>query len=139
MAKRKLVALVTMKILTPYRINEVFCETPENAEKLLHPNMTKGDFGPIYPEVKVRRFNPDSDMPLLLSNRSLNKKDHDVLMKKLNPDYVPAEVTAGEFESAISNILDKYRPVDQEETIQEATGTENPPRRGPGRPAKATA
>lgn len=80
-----LVLLVTTDTLTPYKKGEVFGVTPEVAEKLLTKDMTMTDFGPKYPVVKVRRFDPEKDTELLLQNRTLNQREHAKLEAKLHP------------------------------------------------------
>ena len=78
-----LVLLVTLDVMTPFRKGEVFGVSPEMAEKLLTKDMTLTDFGPKYPVVKCRRYNPEKDQELLLANRTLNQREHKKLEEKL--------------------------------------------------------
>lgn len=80
-----LVLLVAKETFTPYKKGEVFGVTPEVAEKLLTRDMTMTDFGPKYPVVKCRRFDPKQDMELLLQNGTLNQREHEKLVAKLHP------------------------------------------------------
>lgn len=80
-----LVLLVATDTFTPYKKGEVFGVTPDVAEKLLTRDMTNNDFGPKYPVVKCRRFDPEKDMELILQNRTLNQREHEKLEAKLHP------------------------------------------------------
>lgn len=84
-ANSNLVLLVAKEVFTPYKKGEVFGVTPEVAEKLLTRDMTNTDFGPKYPVVKVRRFDPEKDTELLLRNGTLNQREHAKLEAKLYP------------------------------------------------------
>lgn len=68
-----LVLLVATETITPYKKGEVFGVSPEAAEKLLTRDMTPTDFGPKYPNVKVRRYIPEQDEELLLQNHTDRK------------------------------------------------------------------
>jgi len=109
--KRKLVALVSLEVFTPYKLGEVFCVPEEDAVKLLTKDLTKNEYGvPRYPKVKCRPFNPDLDGDLLLSTGSLNLDDHNVLLKSLHPDRPEVEVRMTQYESEITNLLDGIEP-----------------------------
>lgn len=69
------VTLVALEAFTPYRKDEVFTVTREEADKVLKPNLRENDFGPIYPNVKVREFDPETDAHLLVKGGSLNQKE----------------------------------------------------------------
>ena len=105
--KRKMVTLVTLEVLTPYKAGEVFSVTEEEAEKLLTRNTEKTDFGPKYPRVKVRKFDSRVDGERLLEERSLNVKAHNALQSKLRPDAAPVKAVSAEFESPLTDLLDK--------------------------------
>ena len=87
----QLVPLVTLEVMTPYKAGEVFAVPPAVAKKLLKVDMTKTDFGPKYPRVKVRLYNPDRDEPLNLSNGTLNQEEHKKLLQRLHPELVEEE------------------------------------------------
>lgn len=78
-----MVALVALDTFTPYKKDEVFAVTRKEANALLVKNMRENDFGPIYPVVKVRLFDEESDGHLLLKNGVLNQKEHAALEAKL--------------------------------------------------------
>lgn len=84
----QLVPLVTLEVLTPYKAGEVFAVPPAVAKKLLKVDMTKTDFGPKYPRVKVRLYNPDRDEALTLTNGTLNQEEHKKLLQRLHPELV---------------------------------------------------
>jgi hypothetical protein len=77
------VVLVALETFTPYKKGEVFAVTEKEAEAVLTPNLRNNDFGPIYPGVKVRKYDPESDAHLLLKNGVLNRKEHRALSAKL--------------------------------------------------------
>lgn len=83
MADNDNVTLVALETFTPYRKDEVFTVSKKEADALLRPNLRENDFGPIYPNVKVREFNPESDSHLLLKNGALNQKERAGLEAKL--------------------------------------------------------
>ncbi len=69
------VTLVAVEAFTPYRKDEVFTVTKKEADAILKPNLRENDFGPIYPNVKVREFDPETDAHLLVKGGSLNQKE----------------------------------------------------------------
>lgn len=86
------VRLVSKEILTPYKREEVFSVSKEDAEKLLKADRSLTDFGPKYPVVKARPFDAKKgDEQLLLDNKYLNQEEHDLLQEKLHPGTVPKE------------------------------------------------
>ncbi len=79
----KRVSLVALETFTPYKKDEVFTVSQEEADALLKPNLRENDFGPIYPNVKVRLYDPEGDAHLLLKNKVLNQKEHEALEAKM--------------------------------------------------------
>jgi hypothetical protein len=130
--KRKLVTLVAMETLTPYKAGEVFSVSEEDAELLLNRNTEKTDFGTRYPKVKVRKFDPRVDADKLLDEHSLNIEAHNALQKKLRPDAAPLRVQSSEMENDITKLLDDagYTPTEEEVTEKTGSATTPAPHRG---------
>lgn len=78
------VTLVALESFSPYKKDDVFTVTRKEAEAVLKPNLRENDFGPIYPNVKVREFDPESDAHLLIKGGTLNQKEREALNAKLN-------------------------------------------------------
>lgn len=78
------VTLVALESFSPYKKDDVFTVTRKEAEAVLKPNLRENDFGPIYPNVKVREFDPESDAHLLIKGGTLNQKERETLNAKLN-------------------------------------------------------
>lgn len=104
--KRKMVTLVALEILTPYKAGEVFSVSEEDADKLLNRNNEKTDFGIRNAKVRVRKFDPRVDGERLLDEHSLNIKAHNALQKKLRPNLPAVEAPTSDFENSITNLLD---------------------------------
>ncbi len=78
------VTLVAVDTFPPYRKGEVFTVDKKVAEVLLSGSTRQNDFGPVYPQVKVREYDPETDEHLLLQNGTLNQKDAARLREKLS-------------------------------------------------------
>lgn len=81
--KPETVTLVAVEAFSPYKKDEVFTVTAKEADMLLKPNLRENDFGPVYPNVKVRVYDEETDASLLLKNGVLNSKEHAALEAKL--------------------------------------------------------
>lgn len=124
--KRKMVALVTTAVLTPYKAHEVFCVSETDAAKLLSIDKSKNDYGiPRNPVVKVEPFDPEKHGELLLASGSLNLADHNRLLSRLHPDRPPLEVRMTQYESEISNLLDEIDPERAAETLASVKAEEH--------------
>jgi hypothetical protein len=78
------VTLVALESFSPYKKDDVFTVSKKEASAVLSPNLRDSDFGPIYPNVKVRLYDPESDVHLLLKGGSLNQKERDTLEAKIS-------------------------------------------------------
>lgn len=105
--KQKMVTLVTLEVLTPYKAGEVFTVTEEDAVKLLNRNNEKNDFGPKYPRVKVRKFDARVDGERLLDEHSLSVDAHNALQAKLRPNLPKVNAVSAEFVSPVTELLDQ--------------------------------
>ncbi len=127
--KRKLVALVTNEVFTPYKAGEVFCVPEEDAQKLLREDKTRNEYGVArYPKVKVRLFNPEIDGDLLLKNGSLNMEDHNLLLNKLHPDRPAISLRISQYKSEITDMLDGLDPERGRKVIVENEVKETDPK-----------
>lgn len=126
-AKRKLVTLVALETITPYKAGEVFSVSQEDAELLLTPNRERTDFGARYPRVKVRKFDPRVDGERLLDEHSLNVEAHNVLQKKLRPNLPAVKKQSSEFENDVTKLLDDAGYVPTVVEVTETTGDATTP------------
>ncbi len=120
--KRKLIALISTDILTPYKANEVFCVPEEDAAKLLTVDRSKNEYGvPRYPKVKARLFDVEKDGEALLAAGSLNLDDHNRLLSRLHPDRPAIQVRMTQYESEITNLLEEIDPERVKEYASDAS------------------
>jgi hypothetical protein len=128
-----------LKVSRPTGLAKSFSVSEEDAEKLLTRNNEKNDFGPKYPKVKVRRFDPRIDGEKLLDEGSLNIQAHNALQAKLRPNLPPIEAQSSELINDVTKLLDdagyvEEKVVPKDPKSDDNTGNViNPPRAGRGR------